>query len=1368
MSSSKSVKVDTATQVEYNFVEARRIVGEEDSKVKNLSNSLSSLSLRKQNKGIRPPLVGQASSSSNDSVSLSFDSRTSASTQDRPFMSPTQIGADSKQTNNLPNRNDYINQKPPEGSYSNIHSSFPPNDGNQDLTRVRSSSSASSVTSSRPLEWDNGADVGYSQCHIISGQISDSNMSTVERMALVRSTKLLRRSDPEGTTGGTTQQVGPINPTLLPKMRVKSFGIPNAESTPLGTCLKSNDNPDMVEFISPIPYEKSPDPEVEVYSSESEVCGQTLLRPSKDVCSENQPNSLEKHKIPLFPELKNSTADNYKEIRKVETLDMYGLICLQSNKINNRRIDNIAEEYPSKIDLGLFNNGLNTKQGNPDCLDMGKKKLSSSLENICNINNDASLDGNYIVCSLPRSQSQTDFYDDKTSNINISSKGSRGNYLFQNLFKNKSASSSSVATVVQRKGDSPKHATIQTSVLKKQSVGTQVHDGLNEIQSNAFPVNPFCETLHLPKAVLTQYITNKSNYFDIASDHKPSSALVDQCLLVVEKNNKENEYSKSNVGLMTHFHDGIPCKGALKKNKEPKEHASKILQNLIDAPNRDTISPTNVSVPSEIKIHTVGSANLNFQRRITNVGLIDSVESSAKSGGCGTDKQYSVTVEDRVNSFEYLPGHVYENNERHQPINSCGTSSMSIENNTSNNATPEDQNKNWESSGGSILSTFDRDAQRGVDILTDFVKETYENDSLLKRKLISRVIDKLISRNKQNYQDLMKNIPWVPPRPSNPVERNALKNPKSKVPCEISSHSEKSGATNTSSECFIPKPLDRNKCVPSFYQENSYKTNENDSSSTNTSNFTPDKVALKVLDRSAKPVKSIDDMKNKDTRKHQFTKPCGSSNKAFRTHNWKEPVTKTEKLIEERRKRQSDSSGSHTSVSQLLDIERENQLFWIRSEIDHLSNLRILLERQEELKRGLKNCKLRQDRCLGTKILKDHNREEIDKISAATSSHQENKKSSIISRSCHPSKLNRWSKDLGARSTSQENDLDGWLSHQYENNVNIKSCLKKKSKNQTQPSHSKDGDKEHVIYDEPPLSSHQREKKNQSSLLDRNPSESTLADCFKKQLTDGVTQANKLKQKNRESGCQCPCQGKCQCCSKATKNTKKQEPVGYYIIFDDPKKNKSQMEGNWFEDSRIFRPMEERKQKPARLQKEGQIKSTNGNEMNKAAIDKMSNITECFSSGSEHSSDESVNERSKSDSESKNQIFKGGAGELQYHLLHNRPSYVSRAEDRRQCIAQMQYLRELSHQKKRQQMSLSQPDPPIKLRRVFSQHKMRQMTEKKYRQLSEVQEKLQDTKKKENYRTNRLMAEVFKKNLQKRVLKGEVNLSNSVFVISSL
>lgn len=66
--------------------------------------------------------------------------------------------------------------------------------GTNEISRIPSPSSVSSIHSVRPLEWDSGADIGY-QCKV------SSSLSTVERMALVRGTvNLLETCQPPTTT----------------------------------------------------------------------------------------------------------------------------------------------------------------------------------------------------------------------------------------------------------------------------------------------------------------------------------------------------------------------------------------------------------------------------------------------------------------------------------------------------------------------------------------------------------------------------------------------------------------------------------------------------------------------------------------------------------------------------------------------------------------------------------------------------------------------------------------------------------------------------------------------------------------------------------------------------------------------------------------------------------------------------------------------------------------------------------------------------------------------------------------------------------------------------------------------------------------
>ncbi|KAK9501837.1 hypothetical protein O3M35_012491 [Rhynocoris fuscipes] len=128
---------------------------------------------------------------------------------------------------------------------------------------------------------------------------------------------------------------------------------------------------------------------------------------------------------------------------------------------------------------------------------------------------------------------------------------------------------------------------------------------------------------------------------------------------------------------------------------------------------------------------------------------------------------------------------------------------------------------------------------------------------------------------------------------------------------------------------------------------------------------------------------------------------------------------------------------------------------------------------------------------------------------------------------------------------------------------------------------------------------------------------------------------------------------------------------------------------------------------------------------------------------------------------------------LQDELLSKRPDYVARAEGRRQIVAELTALRELRQKHKTNVLAAAVsdtsqpiPPPPLAIKRVVSQKQMRSLTEKKYKKTFEVQQKKQDLKRKEDYRTNRLMADVFKKKLQKRTLRGETDLSNSINVIS--
>ncbi|KAK3927285.1 Alstrom syndrome protein 1 [Frankliniella fusca] len=139
---------------------------------------------------------------------------------------------------------------------------------------------------------------------------------------------------------------------------------------------------------------------------------------------------------------------------------------------------------------------------------------------------------------------------------------------------------------------------------------------------------------------------------------------------------------------------------------------------------------------------------------------------------------------------------------------------------------------------------------------------------------------------------------------------------------------------------------------------------------------------------------------------------------------------------------------------------------------------------------------------------------------------------------------------------------------------------------------------------------------------------------------------------------------------------------------------------------------------------------------------------------------------------------------LQEYLERNHPKYLDAAEKRRRCIAEMSYLRHLRQQSRRRLLELegdnmwvkqkeqwrarciSRPRPTIKKRPILRVSKS--ACARKYMFLPENQQRLAEIKKREEKRTNRLMAELYTRKLQEKVLKGTATIRSSVSVLSGL
>jgi ALMS motif len=74
----------------------------------------------------------------------------------------------------------------------------------------------------------------------------------------------------------------------------------------------------------------------------------------------------------------------------------------------------------------------------------------------------------------------------------------------------------------------------------------------------------------------------------------------------------------------------------------------------------------------------------------------------------------------------------------------------------------------------------------------------------------------------------------------------------------------------------------------------------------------------------------------------------------------------------------------------------------------------------------------------------------------------------------------------------------------------------------------------------------------------------------------------------------------------------------------------------------------------------------------------------------------------------------------------------------------------------------SLPEMPLKTTRIFSTKALKLQTNKVFKNLNEVQAKKQAEVEKNLKKKNRLMTGIFNKNLQRNVLKGNLNLSNTV------
>lgn len=130
---------------------------------------------------------------------------------------------------------------------------------------------------------------------------------------------------------------------------------------------------------------------------------------------------------------------------------------------------------------------------------------------------------------------------------------------------------------------------------------------------------------------------------------------------------------------------------------------------------------------------------------------------------------------------------------------------------------------------------------------------------------------------------------------------------------------------------------------------------------------------------------------------------------------------------------------------------------------------------------------------------------------------------------------------------------------------------------------------------------------------------------------------------------------------------------------------------------------------------------------------------------------------------------------LREQLQQKRPGFVGHADERRQCLLEIAALRQRRNEQREKLFLLSSNNrslqrnmkylnpPPMRTQRVFFSSKhMKEETHRRYQQLPEVLRKEENDRLNKIKRSNRIVTNMFNRGLQKRVLNGRTDLSNSM------
>jgi hypothetical protein len=606
--------------------------------------------------------------------------------------------------------------------------------------RPPSPASVSSVTSSRRLEWDSGADVGYHNYQPnASESIPSDGFSTIERIALVRGFSAAQRLEPEGTAG-SMQQLNTVQLKPVTKHSKCISKMPVAVSTPVDSGQTVGDSA------------TGTDSECEITPVVRYPAGRGIVHGV-----EHYYNSAERE----------STSAVQDQVQKAKS------------------------------------------KGEEQC-NILSKKISSSLTDLSQYD----LRDPHKI-SLQRSQSYLNLlseenYETKSRQCSNSSSFPLPHQRKRNTgLATCSVSSSSVSTIVpshESSRMSNKH--IQTSAVRvpvRNSVGIQVSENEKDCQSlstasslpckhgssacrHVTPLKPEQETeLENNSDIIDKTNSNVTEDIGIAQHiHNPKPLLfMNQNSQIVSENiscEKKNHHKLDGNRKITSQSSVKLCKGAHKKGSSEHHWCSSAAEARgFDEMSEGRLNTGNNKPPLQSCVNQSEEETTE-----KNSGTLDSVTSSTHTTGSWfvgdtpqstngnkniTGRRGSFGVVGSANSFEYLPGHVYENNTlmidtglyRNAITEYSSTENVSshpVANFVGSKFTTNDD-KVWETPASSTLS---RDIEKGVTLFKDLVKsKTFNSD--VRKKFVRQLVNRLVEANyAEDSEFLESHVPRVPPK----------------------------------------------------------------------------------------------------------------------------------------------------------------------------------------------------------------------------------------------------------------------------------------------------------------------------------------------------------------------------------------------------------------------------------------------------------------------------------------------------------------------------------------------------------------------------------------------------------------------------